>query len=184
MTMKTVKTASILLAAVLGLAARPATADTVVTGSIGRAFSGDLLTDHVNYGASIGFLGNVFGFEVEGTYSPDVFGDTPAGTNNITTLMGNVVLGAPLGRTSRLYASAGVGLMKFRVPDFDTFFDVSRNDFGMDAGAGVMVGFGGALGVRGDIRYFRDLKSGNRIEDVDFGSFHYWRGSAGVTLRF
>src|SRR5437764_2922213 len=134
MTMKTVKTASILLAAVLGLAARPATADTVVTGSIGRAFSGDLLTDHVNYGASIGFLGNVFGFEVEGTYSPDVFGDTPAGTNNITTLMGNVVLGAPLGRTSRLYASAGVGLMKFRVPDFDTFFDVSRNDFGMDAG--------------------------------------------------
>ena len=113
-----------------------------------------------------------------------MFLDTPAGTNNVTTLMGNVLLAAPLGRSSRIYASAGVGLMKFRVPDVDAFFDVSRNDFGMDAGAGVMVGFGGALGVRGDIRYFRDLKSGNRIEDVDFGSFHYWRGSAGVTLRF
>ena len=107
------------------------------------------------------------------------------GTSNVTTLMGNIVLGAPIGRTARVYATGGVGLMKFRVPDVDTFFDVNRNDFGMDAGAGVMVNLGGRLGARGDVRYFRDLRqsdTGNFA--VDFGGFHYWRGAVGLTLKF
>ena len=171
-----------------GAAAGPASADTVLTGSVGRTFSGDVEEGHTSYGAAIGFLGEgVFGFEIEGTYTPHFFGpDNQGGTSNVTTLMGNIVLGVPIGRNhSRVYATGGVGLMKFRVPDADAFFDVNRNDFGMNAGAGVMVGLGDRLGVRGDVRYFRDIHESSSGEfDVDLGGFHYWRGAVGVTLKF
>jgi opacity protein-like surface antigen len=176
--------------AVLGLCAavQPASADTVLTGSVGRTFSGDVEEGHTSYGAAIGFLGEgIFGFEVEGTYTPHFFGpDNRDGTSNVTTLMGNIVLGVPLGgNRSRIYATGGVGLMKFRVPDADAFFDIDRNDFGMNAGAGVMVGLGDRVGVRGDVRYFRDIHESSSGElDVDFGGFHYWRGAVGLTLKF
>jgi len=95
-----------------------AAADTIANANIGGVFSGDVDKSHTSYGAGVAFLGNTFGFEVEATYTPHFFGDTPAGTNNVTTLMGNLVLSAPLGDTARIYASGGGGLMKFRVPDF------------------------------------------------------------------
>ncbi len=55
----------------------------------------------------------------------------------------------------------------------------------MNAGAGALLRLGDRFGVRGDVRYFRDLKT--RADDplkVDFGKFHYWRGAVGATLRF
>lgn len=174
------------LAVVLFFAVRPAAADTIVTGSVGRTFSGDVEEGQLSYGAAIGFMGEgIFGFEIEGTYTPDFFGETPDGTNNVTTLMGNIILGAPIGDTARIYASGGAGLMKFRVPDADEFFDINRNDFGVNLGGGAMVWFGDRIGARGDIRYFRDVReSASDDFDVDLGGFHYWRGSIGVTLKF
>lgn len=173
---------------VLCAAAGPVSADTVLTGSVGRTFSGDVEEGHTSYGAAIGFLGEgIFGFEVEGTYTPHFFGpDNSDGTSNVTTLMGNIVLGVPIGgHNSRLYATGGVGLMKFRVPDADAFFDIDRNDFGMNAGAGVMVGLSDRFGIRGDVRYFRDIhESSSGDFDVDFGGFNYWRGAVGLTLKF
>ena len=171
-----------------GVAAGTASADTVLTGTVGRTFSGDVEEGHTSYGAAVGFLGEgPFGFEVEGTYTPHFFGpDNSAGTSNVTTLMGNIVLGVPIGNNgSRVYATGGVGLMKFRVPDADAFFDIDRNDFGMNAGAGIMVGLGRQFGVRGDVRYFRDIHESTSDEfDVDLGGFHYWRGAVGVTVKF
>jgi hypothetical protein len=183
-----------LLVATLALAVlasgRPAAADTILTGSIGRTFGGDVDEGHVSYGAALGFLGEgLLGFEVEGTYTPDFFGHTTtSGTNNVATLMGNVLLATPAGRTStglRVYATGGVGIMKFRVPDIDQFFDVDQSDFAMNAGAGALLRLGDRFGVRGDVRYFRDVQT--RTDDplkVDFGKFHYWRGAIGATLRF
>ena len=169
-------------------AVRPASADTILTGTVGRTFSGDVEEGHTSYGAAIGFLGGgIFGFEVEGTYTPHFFGpDNIDGTSNVTTLMGNIVLGVPIGgNNSRVYATGGVGLMKLRVPDADVFFDIDRNDFGLNAGAGIMVGFNERFGIRGDIRYFRDIHESSSGEfDVDFGGFHYWRGAVGLTLTF
>lgn len=172
------------LLAGLGLAA-PAAADTVLTGTIGRVFSGDVDQGRTSYAGGLAFLGDgAFGFEIEATYTPHFFGLTDA-NGNVTTLMGNLMLAAPLGRTARLYGSAGGGLMKFRVPDVDQFFDVNENDFGVDAGGGLMLRFDRHFGVRGDLRYFRDLKkSGTSTTGVDFGSFHYWRGSVGLTWAF
>ena len=172
----------------LGAAVPPASADTVITGTVGATFSGDVEEGHTSYGAAIGFLGEgIFGFEVEGTYTPHFFGpDNSNGTSNVTTLMGNLVLGIPIGgNRSRLYATGGVGLMKFRVPDADAFFDVNRNDWGMNAGAGVMIGLGDHFGIRGDVRYFRDIHESSAGDfDVDFGGFHYWRGAGGITFKF
>ena len=180
---------AVLAALALFSTAKPAAADTVLTATVGRTFSGDVEEGHTSYGAAIGFLGEgVFGLEVEGTYTPHFFGpDNQGGTSNVTTLMGNIVLGVPIGRNrSRVYATGGIGLMKFRVPDADAFFDIDRNDFGMNAGAGVMVGLGERFGVRGDVRYFRDIHESTSGDDfdVDFGGFHYWRGAVGVTLKF
>lgn len=167
--------------------AQPASADLVISGTVGGTFSGDVEQGHTSYGAAIGFLGEgIFGFEVDGTYTPHFFGpDNANGTSNVTTLMGNIVLGVPIGHNSRVYATGGVGLMKFRVPDVDTFFDIDRNDFGMNAGAGVMIGLGGHFGIRGDVRYFRDIhESSSGDFDVDFGGFNYWRGAGGLTFKF
>jgi opacity protein-like surface antigen len=183
---------SMLIAVVLASTAASATADTVITGSVGWTFGSgqdvpltpNVENSHTSYGLGIGFMGDLLGFEVEATYTPHFFGDTGEGTNNVTTLMGNIVLGARLSNNLRIYASGGGGLMKFRVPSADQFFDISKNDFGVDAGAGLMIGFGGPVGVRGDVRYFRNVESNGNNVDIGFGGFHYWRGAVGLTLRF
>src|SRR5258707_13779666 len=109
-----------------------AAADTIANANIGGVFSGDVDQSHASYGAGVAFLGNTFGFEAEATYTPHFFGDTPAGTNNVTTLMGNLVLTPPLGTSARIYASGGGGLMKFPVPAFHQVFGVDQHDFGRD----------------------------------------------------
>jgi hypothetical protein len=185
------KSLPVLVAAMLASTAASARADAVVTGSVGWTFgSGQdtLLTpavkdSHFGYGLSLAFMGGVVGFEIESTYTPHFFGDT-SGTNNVTTLMGDIVVGPRLSEHSRIYLSGGAGLMKIRVKDVGQFFDVSRSDFGIDAGAGVMIGFGGPVGLRGDVRYFRNVESNDNPLDIGFGGFHYWRGAVGLTLKF
>jgi hypothetical protein len=63
---------------------------------------------------------------------------------------------------------------------------ISNNDLGLNLGAGVMAFTSRSVGVRADVRYFRDLidsQSGNTT-NIDFGSFHFWRASIGVILSF
>src|SRR5262249_10918249 len=152
------------------LASRTARADAMITGSVGGAFGGDIDQSHVSYGLALGFIGNgPLGFEIDGTYTPSFFGHNASiDTNRAATLMGNLVLSVGAGQTLRLYATGGVGGIKFRVPDIDPAFDVNQTDFGMDAGGGLLLGFG-ALGVRADIRWFRDLQTRtNDPTKVDF----------------
>ena len=52
---------------------------------------------------------------------------------------------------------------------------VATNDFGFDLGAGLSVLVSSHVGVRGDVRYYRILKSGN----PDF-----WRAAVSVLLAF
>jgi outer membrane protein with beta-barrel domain len=144
----------------------------------------------LNYGATIGWMGaGIIGVEADFGYSPNFFrADANSnnfnlvGDGNVTTLMGNVVVGAPLGPV-RPYASGGIGLLKSKVDNAAQFLNASRNDLGYDLGGGVIVG--GKVGLRGDLRYFRTLQS-NDANSVDFslGSFRFWRGTVGVTFRF
>jgi outer membrane protein with beta-barrel domain len=191
---------------VLTSAAMPskASADWLFTPFIGGTFGGNAFVggtgdDFKNtferklvYGASLGWMGaGIIGLEADFGYSPNFFrGDNNSdninfiGDGNVTTLMGNLVVGAPLGAV-RPYASGGVGLLKSSVDNAGQFLNVSRNDFGYDIGGGVMGFFGGNVGLRGDIRYFRSLQS-NDPNGIDFslGSFRFWRGTVGVTFKF
>lgn len=190
----------------LASAAMPtrASADWLFTPFVGATFGGNAevggtgddfknkFERRLSYGATLGWMGaGVIGFEADFGYSPNFFRADDNSSNfnligdgNVTTLMGNLVIGAPLGAV-RPYASGGVGLLKSKVDSAGQFLDASRNDLGYDLGAGVMGFFGGNVGLRGDVRYFRSLQS-NDPNGVDFslGNFRFWRGTLGLTLKF
>jgi opacity protein-like surface antigen len=143
---------------------------------------------HGIYGLGFGYFSDsLLGFEVDFDYSPSFFGgdDSPVPDNNLTSLMGNLVFSGRIGDNSVLYFSAGGGLLKSRVDSADDFFDVDRNDFGANAGGGFIVGLGHTVGLRGDIRYFRNLRDSQPGDEVnlDFGAFHFWKASAGLSIR-
>jgi hypothetical protein len=111
-----------------------------------------------------------------------------ASDSNVTTFMGNLIVGVPLGGQSgfgvRPYAVGGAGLLRASVTDIDEFFDVDKNSWGFDLGGGLIIFFGN-VGIRGDVRYFRTFTSGDDDElDFDLGGFDFWRATAGVTFRW
>jgi len=180
------------------LAAADARAESYLTGYGGIVFGGDLASGpgsdldtknhHGVYGGALGVIGSPLGFEVDFSYTPNFFGGNRAlvPSNNLATLMGNVVLSGRMGERSRVYVSAGAGLLKSSVNDVDDFFDVSRNDFGADAGIGIMAGVSDSLSLRADVRYFRNLGDAEPDDhfDINFGSFDFWRATGGLSLRF
>jgi hypothetical protein len=56
----------------------------------------------------------------------------------------------------------------------------------MNLGAGLIGYFSRGAGIRGDIRYFRNLTDPEPDAeiDLDLGDFSYWRGTVGLVLRF
>lgn len=199
MRVRTALSLSVFLATGLGA---PAQADWILTPYGGLVFGGDLSIDdddgvdidrdsqsHGVYGLSLGYMSDsALGFEIDFGYTPDFFGDenTIVPENNVVTLMGNLVLNAPIGGSGRVYLSGGGGLLRSQVDDTNDFFDVDRNDFGVNAGAGIVIPLGERFGLRGDIRYFRNIGD-NELDDefdLDFGSFDFWRGTAGLSIIF
>ena len=149
----------------------------------------------IDYGASLASTGaGPVGFELDFGYSPNFFesntsttGFRLASTSNVTTLMGNLLIGAH-GGAVRPYVVGGVGLLRTNVQDFKQTFSVnSKNDFGLDVGGGVMGFFSKNVGLRGDVRYFRGFRgtsdSGNP-SGIALSDFKFWRGSLGVALKF
>jgi len=181
-----------LSAMVLASAAAPAVhADTMISAHAGKVFGGDLDDSATTYGGALTFMGDgPFGFEIEGAYTSDFFGGDQFGfDNNLGTLMGNILLGTRFAEDrGRIYASVGGGLMKtsFDASDSDDVFDIDRNDFGVTGGVGAMGFLTDNFGIRGDVRYFRnigDAEPDNEF-DLDFGDFSYWRGTGGIVLKF
>lgn len=171
------------------LGAGAAQAETLLTGFGGAAFGGVTDRTRGTYGGAIGFLGGgVFGFEIEGATTPEFFGraNDPVFTkNNVVTLMGSVLLAAPAGPV-RIYGAAGAGLLKTRLSDPDRLFSIDSNDFGINVGGGLIVYLGDHVGLRGDIRYFRDLQDPDPDGrfDIELGHLDYWRAVAGLTIKF
>lgn len=170
----------------------PASAEALIGAFLGTTFGGQAQVKRPIYGGWLGAVGRSgVGFEVDFGYSPDFF-DTEELTGfktNVTTLMGNLVVGAPAGRSTgvRPFVSGGLGLMRANVSGpTDLVRDLSANDFGIDVGGGLDIRVGPAFGVRGDLRYFRSLQ---RDEDegfpgVDLADFSFWRASVGAILRW
>jgi opacity protein-like surface antigen len=188
------------LIAALALAISPATAgaDWLFTPNIGGGFGGSANgREHLTYGASIGWMGaGVLGWEADLGYSPEFFEsddddvDVFDGDSNITTVMGNVLVGVPIGGQTgggvRPYFVGGAGLLQTRVEDPDAIFEVDNNDFGINLGGGVMGFVSDNVGFRGDLRYFRAFGEDTSSDGVDFdlSDFDFWRGTVGVTFRW
>jgi opacity protein-like surface antigen len=161
-------------------------------GGEGEAFK-DEFERKLNYGASLAWMGGgALGFEFDFGYSPNFFGVSPdstgfdlVGDGNVTTLMGNIVIGAPLGSV-RPYASGGIGFLKSRVDDAGQFFEkIDSTDLGFNAGAGIMGFFSDNAGIRADVRFFRSMRDTDPDGvDLELGQFKFWRGTVGLTLKF
>ena len=197
--------------AVIALAASPgrASADWYVTPFVGGNFGGsanfggpndfeDEVERRVDLGASLGWMGaGIAGFEVDFGWSPNFFqnttggGDFAFGDSNVTTLMGNLVLGVPVGGQTgggvRPYVVGGAGLLRSNISGSTFFNDLTSNDFGFNLGGGLHGYFNDHVGLRGDVRYFRLLQDNEpAADDLDIGlaNFNFWRATVGVTFRF
>ena len=191
--LRTLSLSGLVVASML-LSAAPARADWLLTPFAGTTFGGDSDKEKFTYGGSLAYMGaSVVGFEMDFGYTPTFF--EPGNTiefiddSNVTSLMGNLVIGAPMGGSGaqvRPYVVGGLGLLRTSVTSPDEFFDVSNNDFGFDLGGGIYVFFNDHVGIRGDARYFRSLRDPEPDNefDVAVGNFDFWRATGGVTFRF
>ncbi len=182
------------VAAVLSLTTtREASAQVIISPFIGYNFGGDAgcpeitgcSDKNINWGASIGAVGPLVGMELEFGYANDFFGESNAYKSNVLTVTGNFML-APRFGPVQPYGVIGLGLIKAEADlTSDVFTDTDLNDFGWDAGGGLMVFFGKNVGVRGDIRYFHSFQARQLIglqpteDKLDFG-----RLSGGIVFRF
>jgi opacity protein-like surface antigen len=186
---------SLILASAVAVVLAPiqARADGFVTPWVGSAFGSSIQNGQATLGVSAGGMGaGIIGGEADFGWSPSFFGTkSDFGNNTVMNLMGNVIVGIPVGGTHgsgvRPYAVGGIGLIRTQI-DGGTLGNVSssNNMFGWDAGAGVMGYFNQHVGLRGDVRYLRatsDLKSGISSLDLNGNQLHFWRASIGVVFR-
>jgi hypothetical protein len=178
----------------LVLAPAQARADGFVTPWVGSAFGSNYKNGQTTFGVSAGGMGaGIIGGEVDFGYSPSFFGnESDFGHNTVLNLMGNVIVGVPVGGQHgagiRPYVVGGIGLLRTQI-DGGTLTNVSssNNMLGWDAGAGVMGYFSDHVGLRGDVRYLRGFKDTNTgVTTLDLnggGQLHYWRASVGVVFR-
>lgn len=183
----------LLLCATIALvcAPAPARADGWVSPFIGTNFGNNSGDGRVNVGVNAGAMGaGIIGAELDFGYAPSFFGNAGRfGSNYVMDLMGNLIVGVPVGGTHgkgvRPYATVGAGLIRSQITGGvgNSIVEVADNEVGLNAGAGVMGFLSQHVGLRGDVRYFRNLSGNSTINNIDFGAFHFWRASFGVVLR-
>ncbi len=161
---------------------------------IGAAFAGGVPeAPKIDYGGALGWMGSVAGFEVDISHRPDFFevADVPdflLSESSVTTVMFNGLLRVPVGgERLRPYAAGGVGLLRTRIGSDEDFVRGSSSNFGFNVGGGVIGHLSDRLGLRGDIRYFRDLQElDGESEFFSPGDvkLDFWRATVGVVFRF
>ena len=190
---RVIKSLLIASATAVVLAPVPARADGFFIPWVGSAFGSSIQNGQAAVGVSGGAMGaGIIGGEADFGWSPSFFGTkTDFGNNTVMNLMGNVILGIPVGGQHgagvRPYVVGGLGLVRTQI-DGGTVAHVSSSDnmFGWDAGGGVMGYFSDHVGLRGDVRYLRatsDLKTGVTTLDLGGNQLHFWRASVGVVFR-
>jgi len=174
-------------------AATPAHADGFVSPYLGFDFGGDANCPQItgcqdkrlNVGVAVGTLGSVLGFEEDFGYAKNFFGASPLLDSSVLTLMSNLMISPKIGPVQP-YVLGGAGLMKTHVSlTTSNILTTDNNNAAWDIGGGLIVIFGGHVGVRGDIRYFHAFQDltvlGFTLSDT---KLDYGRASAGLVLKF
>ena len=166
------------------LFSRGAAADGLFTGSAGVSFANDQSEQVGTWGLSLaGMAGGVFGFELDFGRTGEAKTESVfVGDSRTTTVMGNVIVGVPLGAV-RPYLVGGVGWVRTEL-GVSTGSDLTDDGLGVDFGGGLMGFFGDHIGARADLRYFRAVSAGDNFLDFDFKSLRFVRFTGGVVLRF
>ena len=169
--------------------------------SLGVTLANESGQGRATLGADFGWLAprDPIGVELDLVYAPSFFGNAGRlGDNSVTTVMANFVVagGGPGGGrygggrrrgigAVRPYVSGGFGIMH-EISTGPGAVRVGNNDLGANLGVGVLALSRRGVGVRGDLRYFRNLvnTSTPEVGSVDFGAFHFWRASLGLVIGF
>ena len=138
-----------------------------------------------NIGVAIGSMGSAIGFETDIGYARNFFGDVEGQKSSVLTVMSNLMIIPKIGPV-RPYVLGGLGLMKTHVQlTAPALLEMKNNSFGWDMGAGVMVLFGGHIGLRGDVR---KISSFQEREILGFTlsnqKLSFQRASAALVLAF
>lgn len=140
-----------------------------------------------SWGVNAGYMGaGIIGGELEFGWAPDYF--RQATTSRVWDLMGNLIVGVPVGGTHgpgiRPYVTAGLGNIHQQFQGLSPASKFSDNDLGYNLGAGALGYFSDHVGLRGDVRYLRNFNTNpSDAFDIAPGTFHFWRGSVGVVIR-
>ena len=144
----------------------------------------------ITWGGSVMWLGSgVLGVEGDIAITPGYFqGDrSRVLSSRVTTLLGNVVLAAPLSLTReslRLYVSAGWGLMR-ATSDIPAELGLaySWNLSAFNVGGGAIGTLSRRTWVRWDLRYLRGTGSAEGDTLTGGARLNYWRASMAVVIR-
>lgn len=155
----------------------------LLTGFVGTARGGDVGDATTTGGASLAvFDDHGLGAEIDvghtGAFDKDFFADS-----RVTSFMLNFQAAYPDDRV-RPFLNIGAGLLRVRTSHVPGQAGSSHTEAGWNAGAGMLFMFSEALGVRGDVRYFRLFERPEEFVLRDTGFFDYWRSSIGVTLSW
>ena len=160
----------------------------VVTPFLGSTSGGSATETAATVGVSGGWTSSSWlGVEGDLGWTPEFFEqDGFRTTRRVLTVMGNGVMNVPAGSNRwRPYVSGGLGLFHPRLSEAGGIFSIDEPTLGWNAGGGADV-FQGRVGVRGDLRYFRGLKTDDDQNDfnLDFSKLGFWRVSVGIAVRF
>ncbi|MBA2305546.1 MAG: outer membrane beta-barrel protein [Acidobacteria bacterium] len=179
--------------AVLG--PREARAEWLLTPFIGGAFGGGVAEGtKVDYGVSAGWWGRVLGVEVDVSHRPDFFAvdgapDFLFSESSVTSVMFNglIAVPSPFGDRVRPYAAGGIGWLRTRIGADADFIRGNNDTVGLNVGGGILGHLTERLGVRGDLRYFRnlqDLEGDSEFFTLGNDKLDFWRATGGITFRF
>ena len=187
-------------------------ADWYASGFVGSAFGIDADEPSIDFGGTIGHLWEgVLGVEFAANLAPDfeleparralLFGDRPW----VNSYMANLVAAIPIGGNARVqpFVSGGLGAMTLQAATISTDSDGDGNEFQPDdtrfAGniGGGFMGFGGNVGFRADVRYFRGFGDNFDLADLDsidsaeeavgnrvLSGLDFWRANVGLAFRW